>query len=36
VAIASFLGAEEKQSFSNALMAALLAARRGVTYNPVT
>ena len=35
VAIASFLGAEEKESFSNALVAALHAARRGVTYNPV-
>jgi uncharacterized membrane protein len=35
IAIGSFLGAEEKESFSNALMAALRAARRGVTYNPV-
>src|SRR3569832_231017 len=35
VAIASFLGAAEKESFSNALVAALHAARRGVTYNPV-
>jgi uncharacterized membrane protein len=35
IAIGSFLGAEEKASFSNALMAALQAARRGVTYNPV-
>ena len=35
VAIANFLGAEEKESFSNALMAALQAARRGVTYNPI-
>jgi uncharacterized membrane protein len=35
IAIGSFLGAEEKESFSNALMAALQAARRGVTYNPV-
>ena len=35
VAIANFLGAEEKASFSNALMAALQAARRGPTYNPV-
>ena len=35
IAIGSFLGAEEKESFSKALMAALQAARRGVTYNPV-
>jgi uncharacterized membrane protein len=35
IAIGSFLGPEEKESFSNALMAALAAARRGVTYNPV-
>jgi len=35
IAIGSFLGAEEKESFSNALMAALQAARRGPTYNPV-
>ena len=35
VAIASFLGAEEKERFSNALTAALHAARRGVTYNPI-
>ena len=34
IAIGGFLGAEEKASFSNALMAALQAARRGVTYNP--
>ena len=36
VAIASFLGAEEKDSFSKALMAALQAAKRGPTYNPLT
>ena len=36
IAIGSFLGAEEKESFSNALIAALQAARRGVTYNPVS
>jgi uncharacterized membrane protein len=35
VAIASFLGPEEKESFSNALMAALQAAKRGPTYNPI-
>jgi uncharacterized membrane protein len=35
VAIGGFLGAEEKASFSSALMAALQAARRGVTYNPI-
>jgi uncharacterized membrane protein len=35
IAIAGFLGADEKASFSNALMAALQAARRGVTYNPI-
>jgi uncharacterized membrane protein len=36
IAIAGFLGADEKASFCNALMAALQAARRGVTYNPVS
>ena len=36
VAIGSFLSPEEKASFSNALMAALNAARRGPTYNTVT
>ena len=36
VAIANFLGAEEKESFSKALIAALHAARRGVTYNPLS
>ncbi len=36
VAIGSFLSPEEKASFSKALTAALNAARRGPTYNPVT
>ena len=35
VSIGGFLGAEEKESFSNALMAALQTARRGPTYNPI-
>jgi uncharacterized membrane protein len=35
IAIGSFLGAEEKASFANALTAALQAARRGPTHNPV-
>src|SRR5579859_7211248 len=35
VAIGSFLGAEEKESLSKALMAALQTAKRGVTYNPI-
>src|SRR5579883_3352321 len=35
LAIGSFLGADEKASFANALTAALQAARRGPTYNPV-
>jgi uncharacterized membrane protein len=35
ITIGSFLGADEKASFANALMAALQAARRGVTHNPV-
>ena len=35
IAIGSFLGAEEKESFSNALIAGLQAARRGPTYNPL-
>jgi|SRR5579871_3902742 len=35
VAIGSFLGPDEKANFSNALMAALQAARRGPTYNPL-
>jgi uncharacterized membrane protein len=35
IAIAGFLGADEKARFSNALTAALQAARRGPTYNPI-
>jgi uncharacterized membrane protein len=35
VSIASFLGPDEKASFAKALMAALQAAKRGLTYNPV-
>src|SRR4051795_10129713 len=35
VSIASFLGPDEKASFAKALMAALQAAKRGPTYNPV-
>ena len=35
VSVASFLGPDEKASFANALMAALQAARRGPTYNPI-
>ena len=36
VAIGSFLGPKEKASFAKALTAALQAARRGPTYNPVS
>ena len=36
VSVGSFLGPDEKASFAKALMAALQAAKRGVTYNPVT
>ena len=36
VSIGSFLGADEKASFAKALTAALQAARRGPTYNPIT
>jgi uncharacterized membrane protein len=36
LAIASFLGPDEKASFANALTAALQAARRGPSYNPVS
>jgi uncharacterized membrane protein len=36
VSIASFLGPEEKASFAKALLAALQAAKRGPTYNPVS
>ncbi len=35
LAIASFLGPDEKASFAKALTVALQAARRGPTYNPV-
>ena len=35
IAIASFLGPDEKASFAKALTEALHAARRGPTYNPV-
>jgi len=35
VSVASFLGAEEKASFAKALSAALQAAKRGPTYNPI-
>jgi uncharacterized membrane protein len=36
VSIASFLGPDEKASFAKALAAALQAARRGPSYNPLT
>jgi uncharacterized membrane protein len=36
LAIASFLGPDEKASFAKALTAALQVARRGPTYNPVS
>jgi uncharacterized membrane protein len=36
VSIASFLNPEEKASFAKALMAALNAAKRGPTYNPIS
>src|SRR5580658_975106 len=36
VSIGNFLGAEEKASVAKALTAALQAARRGPTYNPVS
>jgi uncharacterized membrane protein len=35
VALASFLGPDEKASFAKALLAALAAARRGPVYNPL-
>jgi uncharacterized membrane protein len=35
VSVGSFLGPDEKASFAKALMAALQAAKRGITYNPV-
>ena len=36
VSIGSFLGADEKASLTRALLAALQAAKRGPTYNPLT
>jgi uncharacterized membrane protein len=36
LAIASFLGPDEKASFAKALTAALEAARRGPSYNPIS
>ncbi len=36
VSVGSFLGPDEKASFAKALLAALQAARRGPTYNPVS
>ena len=36
VSVASFLGADEKASFAKALSAALQAAKRGPTYNPLS
>jgi uncharacterized membrane protein len=36
ISIGNFLGAEEKASFVKALMVALQAAKRGITYNPVS
>lgn len=36
LSIGSFLGADEKASFAKALLAALSAAKRGPTYNPIT
>ena len=36
LSIASFLGPDEKESFSKALLEALQAAKRGPTLNPVT
>jgi uncharacterized membrane protein len=36
ISVARFLGADEKASFAKALTAALQAARRGPTYNPIT
>ena len=35
VAVANFLGADEKASFAKALLAAIQTAKRGITYNPV-
>ena len=36
VSIGSFLGPDEKASFAKALLAALTAAKRGPTYNPIS
>ncbi|HEU0082135.1 MAG TPA: DUF2244 domain-containing protein [Bradyrhizobium sp.] len=36
ISVGSFLGAEEKASFAKALTAALHAAKRGPTFNPVS
>jgi uncharacterized membrane protein len=36
VSVGSFLGPDEKASFAKALLAALHAAKRGPTYNPIT
>ena len=36
VSVANFLGPDEKASFAKALLAALQAAKRGPTYNPVS
>src|SRR3954464_15763124 len=36
ISVASFLGPDEKASFAKALTAALQAARRGPTYNPIS
>ena len=36
VSVASFLGADEKESFAKALISALQAAKRGFTYNPLS
>ncbi len=35
VSVGSFLGPDEKASFAKALLAALQAAKRGITYTPV-
>src|ERR1700722_14791750 len=35
ISVGSFLGADEKASFAKALLAALQAAKRGPTYNPL-
>src|SRR3954454_20436453 len=36
ISVGSFLGADQKASFAKALTAALQAARRGPTYNPIS